>query len=132
MKDIVDKVPLIAPFDIPILIKGETGTGKEKIAGWIHSLSLLDGPLVAINCAALPKDIIESELFGYTKGAFSGAGTYKEGLIERADGGTLFLDEIGELPGDVQAKFLRVLEGGVYYKLGDTTERRATFRLISA
>ncbi|MFI5293560.1 MAG: sigma-54-dependent transcriptional regulator [Thermodesulfovibrionales bacterium] len=132
MKEIVDKVPLIAPLDIPILIKGETGTGKEKLAEWIHSLSGLDGQMVTINCAALPKDIIESELFGYTKGAFSGAGTYKEGLIERADGGTLFLDEIGELSEDVQAKFLRVLEGGVYYKLGDTRERRARFRLISA
>ncbi len=132
MKEIVDRAPLIAPLDIPILIKGETGTGKEKLAGWIHSLSGLEGQMVTINCAALPKDIIESELFGYTKGAFSGAGAYKEGLIEKADGGTLFLDEIGELSEDVQAKFLRVLEGGVYYKLGDTRERRARFRLISA
>lgn len=132
MKEIVDKIPLIAPLDIPVLIKGETGTGKEKFAKWIHTLSGLQGQMVAINCAALPKDLIESELFGYTKGAFSGAGTYKEGLIEKAEGGTLFLDEIGELPEEVQAKFLRVLEDGVYYKLGDTREHRAKFRLIAA
>jgi transcriptional regulator with PAS, ATPase and Fis domain len=88
--------------------------------------------MVAINCAALPREIIESELFGYTKGAFSGAVSYKEGLVEKANGGTLFLDEIGELPETVQAKFLRVLEDGVYYKLGDTRECTASFRLISA
>ncbi len=132
MKDIVEKARMVAPLDLPVLIMGETGTGKEKMARWIHSLSGTQGELVAINCAALPKDIIESELFGYTKGAFSGAVAYKEGLVERANGGTLFLDEIGELPEVVQAKFLRVLEDGVYYKLGDTRERKANFRLISA
>lgn len=132
MKEIVDKIPLIAPLDLPVLIKGETGTGKERLAKWIHTLSGLQGQMVAINCAALPKELIESELFGYTKGAFSGAGIYKEGLIEKANSGTLFLDEIGELPEEVQAKFLRVLEDGVYYKLGDTREYRAKFRLIAA
>ncbi len=132
MKEIVDKVPVVAPLGIPILITGETGTGKEKLARWIHSLSGIKGELVAINCAALPKEILESELFGYTKGAFSGAAAYKEGLIEKAEGGTLFLDEIGELPENVQATFLRVLEDGAYYKLGDTKERKARFRLITA
>lgn len=132
MKEIAERAQMIAAFDLPVLIKGETGTGKEKLARWIHALSGTKGELVAINCAALPKEIIESELFGYTKGAFSGAVAYKEGLVEKAAGGTLFLDEIGELPETVQAKFLRVLEDGVYYKLGDTRERKANFRLISA
>jgi len=132
MNEIVERAQMIAAFDLPVLIKGDTGTGKEKLAHWIHALSGSKGEVVAINCAALPKDIIESELFGYTKGAFSGAVSYKEGLVEKANGGTLFLDEIGELPESVQAKFLRVLEDGVYYKLGDTKERKAHFRLISA
>jgi DNA-binding NtrC family response regulator len=132
MKEIVDKVPMIAPLDIPVLIMGETGTGKERLAQWIHSLSCLGGEMVAINCAALPRDIFESELFGYVKGAFTGAVAHKEGLIEKAEGGTLFLDEIGELSQAVQAKFLRVLDDGVYYKIGDTRERRANFRLVTA
>ncbi|MGC2424984.1 MAG: sigma-54 dependent transcriptional regulator [Nitrospirota bacterium] len=132
MKEVVEKARMIAPHDIPVLVKGETGTGKEKLAKWIHLLSGREGEMVAINCAALPKDIIESELFGYAKGAFSGAVSNKEGLIEKAEGGTLFLDEVGEIPEGVQAKFLRVLEEGVYYKLGETVERRASFRLISA
>ena len=132
MKTIVDKVPMVASSAIPVLIKGETGTGKEKLAEWIHALSGTAGEMVAINCSALPKDLFESELFGHTKGAFSGALAFREGLVERADGGTLFLDEIGELPEPVQAKLLRVLEDGVYYKIGDSKERRARFRLISA
>ncbi len=132
MKPVIDNVPRIAPLSIPVLIVGETGTGKEKLAQWIHSLSGVEGDMVTINCSALPKDIIESELFGHSKGAFTGATAQKEGLIERADGGTLFLDEIGELPGEVQAKFLRVLESGVYYRVGDAVERKVTFRLISA
>lgn len=132
MKEIVDKVPMVASLNIPILIKGETGTGKEKLAEWIHALSGVSGDLVTINCSALPKDIFESEFFGHTRGAFSGAIAHKEGLIEQAEGGTLLLDEIGELPESVQAKFLRVLEEGVYYKVGETKERRVIFRLISA
>jgi len=132
MREIIDRGQQIAPIDIPVLITGETGTGKEKLANWIHSLSERKGEIVAINCAALPKDILESELFGYAKGAFSGAIAMKEGLVEKADGGTLFLDEIGELPETAQAKFLRILEDGVYYKLGETRERRVSFRLISA
>lgn len=132
MKEIIERVPQIAPIDIPVLISGETGTGKEKLANWIHALSGRKGEMVAINCAALPRDILESELFGYVKGAFSGAVATKEGLVEKADGGTLFLDEISELPENVQSKFLRILEDGVYYKLGETRERRVSFRLISA
>ncbi|MBI3755312.1 MAG: sigma-54-dependent Fis family transcriptional regulator [Deltaproteobacteria bacterium] len=132
MKHIMEKVPMIAPLNMPVLLKGETGTGKEKLAKWIHMLSGLKGEMVCINCSALPKDIFESELFGHAKGAFSGAVFFKEGLIEQAEGGTLFLDEIGDLPEVIQAKFLRVLEEGVYYKVGETKERRVNFRLISA
>lgn len=132
MKVIVDKIPLIASLNIPVLLKGETGTGKEKLAEWIHTISRATREMIAINCSALPRDIFESEFFGHMKGAFSGAVAYKEGLIERAEDSTLFLDEIGELPEAVQAKFLRVLEDGVYYKVGDSRERKIRFRLISA
>ncbi len=132
MQQIVERAPMVAPLAIPILLLGETGTGKEKLAQWIHQLSGLSGELVAISCATVPREIFESELFGYVKGAFSGAAATKEGLIERADGGTLFLDEIGELSDEIQAKLLRVLESGVYFKLGDPRERTARFRLITA
>jgi DNA-binding NtrC family response regulator len=132
MKEIVDRVRMVAPLAIPILLQGETGTGKEKLAQWIHQLSGLSGELVSLSCANMPKDIFESELFGYAKGAFSGASAMKEGFIEKAEGGTLFLDEIGELSDETQAKLLRVLDTGVYFKLGDTRERKAKFRLITA
>jgi DNA-binding NtrC family response regulator len=132
MEKIVERVPAVAQLPIPVLIQGETGTGKEKLAQWIHDLSGLQGELVTVSCAAVPKDIFESELFGYVKGAFSGAAGTKEGLIERAEEGTLFLDEIGELTDETQAKLLRVLESGRYFKLGDAHERKARFRLITA
>ena len=132
MKTIVERVPAVAHLPIPVLIQGETGTGKEKLAQWIHDLSGLQGELVTVSCAAVPKDIFESELFGYVKGAFSGAAGTKEGLIELAEEGTLFLDEIGELADETQAKLLRVLESGRYFKLGDAHERKARFRLITA
>ena len=132
MKTIVEGVSSVASLPIPVLLQGETGTGKEKLAQWIHGLSSLRGELVTVSCAAVPKDIFESELFGYVKGAFSGAAGTKEGLIERADGGTLFLDEIGELADETQSKLLRVLESGHYFKLGDVRERKAQFRLITA
>ncbi len=132
MKKIMERIPEVAHLPIPVLIQGETGTGKEKLAKWIHQISGLPGELVTLSCATLPKDIFESELFGYVKGAFSGAAGAKEGFIERAEGGTLFLDEIGELADETQAKLLRVLELGLYFKLGDTRERKARFRLITA
>lgn len=132
MKTIVERVPAVAHLPIPVLIQGETGTGKEKLAQWIHALSDQHGEMVTISCAAVPRDIFESELFGYVKGAFSGAAGTKEGLIERAEEGTLFLDEIGELADETQAKLLRVLESGRYFKLGDARERKARFRLITA
>jgi len=132
MREIVERVPMVAPLTIPILLQGDTGTGKEKLAQWIHQLSGISGELVTLSCATMPKDIFESELFGYVKGAFSGAAASKEGFIEKAEGGTLFLDEIGELSDETQAKLLRVLESGVYFKLGDPRERKARFRLITA
>jgi DNA-binding NtrC family response regulator len=120
--------------DTPILITGESGTGKELIAQAIHYKSpLFSGPFVAINCAAIPKELIESELFGYKKGAFSGAtSTGKKGLIEEAHKGTLLLDEIGDLIPEAQAKLLRFLETGKYFKLGGTSELSAQVRIVSA
>ncbi|HPI93444.1 MAG TPA: sigma-54 dependent transcriptional regulator [Deltaproteobacteria bacterium] len=120
--------------DTPILILGETGTGKELIAGAIHYRSPnFKGPFVTVNCAAIPKDLIESELFGYEKGAFSGAGpTGKRGLIEEADHGTLFLDEVGDLSAQAQAKLLRFLESGEFYRVGSTARRTIRTRIVSA
>lgn len=130
--DVVDKVAK-SP-DTPILISGETGAGKELIAQSIHSRSpRAKGPLVTLNCAAIPRELIESELFGYEKGAFSGAETSgKTGLVERADQGTLFLDEVADLSPEAQAKVLRFLESGEYYRLGGSKPRRVTTRVISA
>ena len=120
--------------DTPILILGETGTGKEWIANAIHYKSPnFRGPLVTVNCAAIPRDLIESELFGYEKGAFSGASeTGKKGLIEQATGGTLFLDEVGDLHLEAQAKLLRFLESGEFYRVGSTQLVKVRTRVISA
>ncbi len=123
----------IAPSDKPVLILGESGTGKELVARSIHQQSLLaDKPLVVINCAALPESLLESELFGHEKGAFTGAVDSKPGLFEIADGGTLFIDEFGELAGGLQAKLLRVLEDGSMRRIGSTKERKVKVRLIAA
>jgi DNA-binding NtrC family response regulator len=120
--------------DTPILILGKTGTGKELIANTIHHRSPnFAGPFVSVNCAAFPKDLIESELFGYEKGAFSGANaTGKKGLIEMADKGTLFLDEVGDLSVDAQAKLLRFIENGEFYKVGGTIKKKVKTRIVSA
>jgi DNA-binding NtrC family response regulator len=120
--------------DTPILILGETGTGKELIASAIHYRSPnFKGPFVPVNCAAIPKDLIESELFGYEKGAFSGArAAGKKGLIEEAGGGTLFLDEVGDLSLDAQAKLLRFLEEGEFYRIGGTKITEIRTRVVSA
>ncbi|MEQ1831289.1 MAG: sigma-54 dependent transcriptional regulator, partial [Pirellula sp.] len=123
----------IAPCDKPVLILGESGTGKELVARAIHAQSLVaDKPLVVINCAALPESLLESELFGHEKGAFTGASDAKPGLFEIADGGTLFIDEFGELAGGLQAKLLRVLEDGSMRRIGSVKERRVKVRLIAA
>ncbi len=126
-------VERIAPSDKPVLILGESGTGKELVARAIHEQSTLaNRPLVVINCAALPESLLESELFGHEKGAFTGATDAKPGLFEIADGGTLFIDEFGELAGGLQAKLLRVLEDGTMRRIGSVKERRVKVRLIAA
>ena len=135
MQDVLCFVELVArSTTTPVLIVGETGTGKEIIARAVHYRSaLFRGALVAVNCAAIPVELIESELFGYAKGAFTGASPGgKRGLIEEADGGTLFLDELGDLSLSAQAKLLRFLETGDFYRVGDSRRREARVRLISA
>ena len=123
----------VAPTDAPVLLNGETGTGKEVFAQAIHANSAVSHfPFIALNCSALSKDIMESELFGHKAGAFTGAAKDKKGLVEEAKCGTLFLDEIGEMPSELQPKLLRFLENGTYYRVGDTTERSAKVRLIAA
>ena len=123
----------VAPTDSTVLLEGPTGSGKELFAQAIHQASGRKGKaFVAVNCSAFPKDLLESELFGYKKGAFTGALTDKKGLLEEANGGTLFLDEIGELELNVQAKFLRVLEMQQFTKLGDTKPTSVNVRLVAA
>ncbi|MEP7342727.1 MAG: sigma 54-interacting transcriptional regulator [Acidobacteriota bacterium] len=123
----------VAPTDTTVLLRGETGTGKELLAYAIHQHSLRKaGPFVIVNCAALPPSLIESELFGYEKGAFTGAMLRKAGRFELADGGTIFLDEIGEVPLETQGRFLRVLQTGIFERLGSTKSVRVKVRIIAA
>jgi DNA-binding NtrC family response regulator len=123
----------VAGAKTPVLIEGESGTGKELLAGRLHRLSPRAGKaFVDLNCAAVPASLLESELFGHERGAFTGAGTEKPGLVEVADGGTLFLDEVGEMAPEIQSKFLRVLDSGTFYRVGATRKRRADFRLVAA
>ncbi len=133
MREVFRLIERTAASDKPILIQGESGTGKELVARALHAASpLSDRPLVVINCAALPETLLESELFGHEKGAFTGAVSAKPGLFEVADSGTLFIDEVGELAGSLQAKLLRVLEDGSMRRLGSVKERRVQVRLIAA
>ena len=126
-------VEQVAPTRAPVLITGETGTGKELIARAIHDLSdRKDRPLVKVNCAALPANLVESELFGYERGAFTGADSAKRGRFDLADGSTLFLDEIGEIPIELQAKLLRVLQEGEFERLGGSETIRVDVRLVAA
>ncbi len=131
--NVKETIRKIAPYDINVLIIGESGTGKEIAAKTIHRLSnRKDKPFVAINCASLPSELLESELFGYKKGAFTGAETDKKGLIEIANGGTLFLDEIGEMPLSLQSKLLRFLEDKKIRPIGGINEAPVDVRIISA
>lgn len=133
MKEVMSLVERIAPSRATVLVTGESGTGKEIIAKQLHKLgSRSDGPFVAVNCAALPETLLESELFGYEKGAFTGADTAKAGRFENADGGTLFLDEIGEVPASVQVKLLRVLQERELERLGSSKPTAIDVRLVTA
>ena len=133
MQEMHRLIARVAPTNKPILIQGESGTGKELVAHAIHDSSpLADKPFVVINCAALPETLLESELFGYEKGAFTGATGTKPGLFEVAHGGTLFIDEVGELALGLQAKLLRVLEDGMLRRIGSIKERRVQVRLVAA
>jgi DNA-binding NtrC family response regulator len=132
MQQLFDEARRVATSPISVLLVGETGVGKEIFARTIHQASGRAGPLVALNTAALPESLLESELFGHEKGAFSGALTAKAGLVEAAHGGTLFLDEIGELPMPMQAKLLRVLEERSVRRIGATNERKVDVRVIAA
>ena len=133
MKEITRRISKVAPTDTTVLVLGESGTGKELVARALHEQSLRrDAPLVTVNCAAIPETLIESELFGHEKGAFTGADATRTGLIESADGGTLFLDEIGELPLAAQARLLRVLQNGEIRRVGSEQSRQVDVRLIAA
>lgn len=122
----------IAPVELSVIIEGESGTGKEVMAREIHRLSQRKGPLQAVNCAAIPANLIESELFGYRRGAFSGADRDKLGIISAANGGTLLLDEIGDMPLEAQAKLLRVIQSREVYPLGATCAQRVDVRILCA
>lgn len=133
LRTVLDKVAKVAARDTSILITGESGTGKELIAQAVHFHSdRKDGKFVAINCGGLPESILESELFGYRKGAFTGASENRQGLLEAADGGTLFLDEVGNLPMNVQKTLLRFLQEKEFRRVGDTNSTRVDVRIISA
>jgi formate hydrogenlyase transcriptional activator len=133
LMEVLDLVRTVAPTDSTVLIEGETGTGKELIAGAIHAHSRRrDRPFVKLNCAAIPLGLFESELFGHERGAFTGAVARKVGRFEAADRGTLFLDEIGDIPLELQAKLLRVLQEGEFERLGSNQTQRVNVRLVAA
>ncbi len=133
MRDLRHLIQTVAPTDARVLVLGESGTGKELVAGALHSLSRrTKGSYIRINCAAIPETLLESELFGHEKGAFTGALRQKPGRVEEADGGTLFLDEIADMSRPLQAKLLRFLEDGSFTRVGGTSELRVDVRFIAA
>ena len=130
---VLEQIEKVASTDSTVLIQGETGTGKELVARAVHGSSRRrDRPIIAVNCAALPRELVESELFGHEKGAFTGALQQRRGRFELADGGTLFLDEVGELPVEAQAKLLRVLQQGEFERVGGLRALRADVRIVAA
>ena len=133
MQQVRDTIRRAAPGNATVLIRGESGTGKELVARAIHEASRrASGPFVKIHCAALPDTLLESELFGYEKGAFTGAASRKLGRVDVAEGGTLFLDEIGDITPAIQVKLLRLLQDKQYERLGSTETRHADIRFIAA
>ena len=129
----LETATVVAPSDLAVLITGESGVGKDVIPRIIHDTSRRKtGPFLAVNCGAIPVGTINAELFGHEKGSFTGAVATRKGYFEEADGGTLFLDEIGELPLDMQAKLLRVIQDGEFYRVGGTTPVKTNVRIISA
>ncbi|MBM3264944.1 MAG: sigma 54-interacting transcriptional regulator [candidate division Zixibacteria bacterium] len=133
MRRVFDAIHKVAETDATVLITGETGTGKELVARALHNLSpRKDSPLIKVNCAALPATLIESELFGHERGAFTGAITRKKGRFELADGGTLFLDEIGEMPLETQTRLLRVLQEHAFERVGSAQTVELNVRVIAA
>jgi transcriptional regulator with GAF, ATPase, and Fis domain len=134
MRAVIERARRVARSDASVLLQGESGTGKEVVASLIQRLSpRCDRPFVTINCAALPESLLESELFGYAKGAFTGATQSRVGLFQVADGGTLFLDEVGEISSSFQPKLLRVLQEGEFYRIGDSRRTiRVDVRIIAA
>jgi two-component system response regulator HydG len=133
MKDVISILERIAPSDVPILIEGESGTGKDLLARAAHALSSrCSGPYVALNMSAIPENLAESELFGHEKGAFTGADQARSGFFAEAEGGTLFLDEVGLLPAALQPKLLRVLQDGEYIPVGSRKPRKANVRVVAA
>lgn len=133
MSAVIKETARVSVSDVPVHIHGETGTGKELLARFVHDSSRrADKPFIAINCGAIPENLMESELFGHEKGAFTGAGARKEGWIEKAHGGSLFLDELGELPLSLQVKLLRVLQQGELVRVGGSEPVKVDFRLVTA
>ena len=133
MQDVFRAIGRLSQSIVTVLITGESGSGKELVAHALHKHSpRASGPFVAINTAAIPKDLLESELFGHERGAFTGAQTTRRGRFEQADGGTLFLDEIGDMPFDLQTRLLRVLSDGQFYRVGGHNPMRSNVRVIAA
>jgi len=133
MREIRSKIDRVSSGDIPVLIQGESGTGKEVVARFLHSRSdRCDAPFVKLNCAAIPPNLLESELFGYEQGSFTGATETRTGLVEIASGGTLFLDEIGDMSWELQGKVLHLLQDGSYTRIGGSEEQHVNIRVICA
>ena len=125
-------ISMVAPSSTTVLVLGETGTGKELVANALHEASGRSGPIISLNCAAIPTELLESELFGHEKGSFTGADKARAGRFEQANGGTLFLDEIGDMPISLQSKLLRALEGRIIQRVGGSKDIKVDFRLVCA